>query len=129
MIGIFSTKGRIGRVSFVLRYIFLTTLIISLGPILWILIELLKEPFPPAWGEDSAAFVKKYLGWVVQGSGPIYLASLFAALGIRSALCTCVKRARDIGVEISSVWEGLPYFMGVTPGANMWDLTYRKSVD
>jgi uncharacterized membrane protein YhaH (DUF805 family) len=106
MISIFSIRGRIGRAKYIVRLLF-SLAVILLGFAIPILVGLLSVPWgigqdeTALWSEASAEFVDATLGKIP----PKWTIFAFLIIGIRIQLCAVVQRARDLGIEMSTVFE------------------------
>jgi uncharacterized membrane protein YhaH (DUF805 family) len=132
MTELFSTKGTVGRRYFLVCAI-LHVLAVPAGMAICLVISLLSSPIgsnPDAylWSEENANWVKEYLGWTIRGWYPTLLVIGIYLVAYRIFSCAYVKRARAIGVELTT-GEVYYCFMGFQPGANLRDLLKRHVND
>jgi uncharacterized membrane protein YhaH (DUF805 family) len=114
MFNLFKTSGRIGRVSFLIRW-FMWAIITIFGLVFLVLIWALTGGTPGEWWWSD--FLEKYLGWTLDGFMPFAVIFCFYLVGARIALCGYVKRARDIGVEIPNTVQVFRFFIYRYSGA------------
>ena len=128
----FSTKGTIGRVS-----LLICLLLYALSPILGLFacffVRMLASPIGSVansfiWSERSAAFVKDHVAWMGRGWSAVVVIALFYLVGQRLIDCAYIKRARAIGVEISSTWLVPIYFLGFETRRNIERSALSKAV-
>jgi uncharacterized membrane protein YhaH (DUF805 family) len=98
---LFSSKGRIGRK----RYWIETAVafsVMGLGLVVSVLFDVLAAPIgsetDPVWSQGSATFVQAWLAF----TGHRWIIAVFILVGLRIDLCSAIKRARDLGVDIRS---------------------------
>ena len=130
MLGAFDCHGRIGRISFLIRWL-AWLLSIPIAAIICFAVYFLSEPADlgpkiPVWSPSNAAFVQTYLSWVYVSWNPMLVCVAAFLAGLRVFLCACVKRARDLGVEIPNVSLLPTYFLNSRSGMNVLTLLLKK---
>ena len=118
MIGLFSTRGTVGRAYFLLCML-LYVISVPLGFIICLLIRVWTRPIVFIWSESAARFVAEQIVWIATGWRTILVVIAFYLIGDRIFSCAYIKRARAIGVEIAGAWLVPLFFLGFERGANM----------
>jgi hypothetical protein len=125
--GLFSNSGAVSK-----RYFLVCTILHAaakpVGMGLFACVWLVSRPneHSSVLGEESASWVGDHLGWLTHGWYQLVLPIGLYLIAYRIFACAYVKRARALGIEITT-GEVYYCFMGLERGATMADLLSSKS--